>query len=61
MVKRYIRRTYGIIRSVGIELEEASTCAKFAQVQTEVSRTIKREISHYNLDLIISVGYSVNS
>jgi prophage maintenance system killer protein/phage regulator Rha-like protein len=43
------------------ELDEASTCAKFAQVQTEGSRTIKRGINHYNLDLIISVGYRVNS
>ncbi|NQX38319.1 Fic/DOC family protein [Pedobacter steynii] len=43
------------------ELEEISTCAKFAQVQTEGSRTIKREVIHYNLDLIISVGYRINS
>ena len=43
------------------ELDEASTCAKFAQVQTEGTRTIKREINHYNLDLTISVGYRVNS
>ncbi|WP_084529338.1 RhuM family protein [Pedobacter caeni] len=38
-----------------------STCAKFAQVQTEGLRTIKREVIHYNLDLIISVGYRINS
>ncbi|WP_316749638.1 RhuM family protein [Pedobacter gandavensis] len=43
------------------ELDERSTCAKFAQVQTEGSRAIKREVTHYNLDLIISVGYRVNS
>ena len=43
------------------ELEEISTCAKFAQVQNEGIRTVKREITHYNLDLIISVGYRVNS
>lgn len=43
------------------ELDEISTCAKFAQVQTEGSRTIKREVIHYNLDLIISVGYRINS
>ncbi|MDR6783897.1 prophage maintenance system killer protein [Pedobacter africanus] len=43
------------------ELDEASTCAKIAQVQTEGTRTIKRDINHYNLDLIISVGYRVNS
>ena len=43
------------------ELEEKATCAKIAQVQIEGNRTIKREIEHYNLDLILSVGYRVNS
>lgn len=43
------------------ELESASTCAKFAQVQTEGERTVTREIDHYNLDVIISVGYRVKS
>lgn len=43
------------------ELEERSTCAKIAQVQIEGSRNVKRLISYYNLDMIISVGYRVNS
>jgi hypothetical protein len=43
------------------ELSEETTCAKIAQVQKEGKRTIKRNIDHYNLDLIISVGYRVNS
>lgn len=43
------------------ELNEGSTCAKIAQVQKEGSRNIAREVMHYNLDLIISVGYRVNS
>jgi prophage maintenance system killer protein len=43
------------------ELDESSTCAKFAQVQKEGERKIERAINHYNLDLIISVGYRVNS
>ncbi len=43
------------------ELSEEATCAKFAQVQDEGSRKIKRVVTHYNLDLIISVGYRVNS
>ncbi len=43
------------------ELSENATCAKFAQVQKEGSRTVKRNIKYYNLDVIISVGYRVNS
>ena len=43
------------------ELNEKATCAKFAQVKTEGARTVTREIEHYNLDAIISVGYRVNS
>ena len=37
------------------------TVAKFATVQKEGSRNIKREIDYYNLDMIISVGYRVKS
>ena len=43
------------------ELDQIATCAKFAQVQKEGKRSITREIQHYNLDVIISVGYRVNS
>lgn len=43
------------------ELEEFSTCAIFAQVREEGKRTITRRIPFYNLDMIISVGYRVNS
>lgn len=43
------------------ELEKNSTCAKFAQVQTEGSRAVEREYDYYNLDVIISVGYRVKS
>ena len=43
------------------ELSREATCAKIAQVQKEGKRTIKRNIDHYNLDMIISVGYRVNS
>lgn len=43
------------------ELDPNSTVAKFATVQTEGSRAIKRVIEFYNLDVIISVGYRVNS
>ena len=43
------------------ELEEASTCRNYRQVQTEGSREVSRTIPFYNLDMIISVGYRVKS
>lgn len=43
------------------ELVQEATCRKFRQVRTEGNRTIEREIDHYNLDVIISVGYRVKS
>lgn len=43
------------------ELYENSTCAKIAQVRLEGGRSIKRVVPYYNLDMIISVGYRVNS
>ena len=43
------------------ELEREATCAKIAQVQTEGGRQVTRTIPYFNLDMIISVGYRVNS
>src|ERR1043165_2426470 len=43
------------------ELNEKETCAKIAQVRHEGKKTVSRDILHYNLDAIISVGYRVNS
>ena len=43
------------------ELEETRTVAKFATVQKEGKRIVEREVEHYNLDVIISVGYRVKS
>ena len=43
------------------ELDLFSTCAENAQVQVEGARKVKRRIKIYNLDMIISVGYRVNS
>ncbi len=43
------------------ELEMDSTIAYFAIVQNEGGRRVSREVAHYNLDMIISVGYRVNS
>lgn len=43
------------------ELEEIATIRNFRIVQVEGNRTVEREVNHYNLDAIISVGYRVNS
>lgn len=43
------------------ELDREATCAKIAQVQTEGKRRVSRNIPYFNLDMIISVGYRVNS
>lgn len=43
------------------ELTPAATIRKFRIVQQEGERKVNREIEHYNLDMIISVGYRVNS
>lgn len=56
----------GIVRHINNiykdeELEENSTCAKIAQVQKEGTREVKRIYPYYNLDMIISIGFRVNS
>ncbi len=43
------------------ELTEAATLRKIERVQTEGAREVRRQIEHYNLDAVISVGYRVNS
>ena len=43
------------------ELDEASTISILETVQKEGSRSVKRNVTFYNLDAIISVGYRVNS
>ncbi len=43
------------------ELNQSSTVSKMEIVQTEGSRSVKRNVDFYNLDAIISVGYRVNS
>ena len=43
------------------ELKPDSTVAFFATVQNEGARKVERNIAYYNLDMIISVGYRVNS
>ena len=55
-IQRHVKRIY----EEG-ELKPNSTCAFFAQVKTEGKRRVERQIPIYNLDMIISVGYRVNS
>jgi len=43
------------------ELDKGATCRKFRQVQQEGERMVTRNPEYYNLDLIISVGYRVDS
>ena len=56
VVVRHINNVYKVW-----ELDEKWTCAKIAQVQTEWKRQVKRTVNFYNLDVIISVWYRVNS
>ena len=55
-IVRHINNIYKIE-----ELNRESTCAKIAQVQMEGNRKVARQIPYFNLDMIISVGYRVNS
>ena len=43
------------------ELQEEATIRKFRIVQTEGSRQVNREVKHYNLQVVISVGFKVNN
>lgn len=56
VIVRHIRNIYK-----SAELCEDATYTKNAQVQEEGGRTVRRTIPYYNLDMIISVGYRVNS
>jgi len=55
-ISRHIQNIY----KLG-ELKEGPTVAKIATVQTEGKREIQRLVEYYNLDVILSVGYRVNS
>lgn len=56
VINRHIKNAY----KEG-ELDEKATSAKFALVRSEGSRKVQREVVHFNLDVIISVGYRVKS
>jgi hypothetical protein len=58
--KRTISEHIGNVFSEG-ELNKSSTVRNFRTVQTEGNREIERALDHYNLDVIISVGYRVKS
>ena len=55
-VTRHIKNIYD-----DNELDENSTCAENALVQTEGKRKVKRTIKIYNLDMILAVGYRIKS
>ncbi len=56
VISRHIKNIY----KAG-ELDRKSTVAKIATVQKEGKREVVREIEYYNLDVILSVGYRVDS
>lgn len=43
------------------ELEQKATVSKMETVQLEGAREVKRKVEYYNLDLVLSIGYRVNS
>ncbi len=55
-VSRHIRNIFE-----SKELDQKRTVANFATVRNEGERSIERKIEYFNLDLILSVGYRVNS
>ena len=55
-INEHIKKIYS-----DAELEEQSTIRKYRIVQTEGSRQVSREITHYNLQMIVAVGFKVNN
>lgn len=55
-INEHIKKIYG-----DSELAESVTIRKFRIVQTEGSRQVSREVAHYNLQMIIAVGFKVNN
>ena len=43
------------------ELRHEATCKEYLQVRTEGKRSVERRLKHYNLDMILAVGYRVRS
>ena len=71
MTQAQIAELFGVDRSVITkhvanvyaegELDGEATSAKIAQVRQEGARRVERQIEHYTLDMVISVGYRVSS
>lgn len=55
-ISEHIQKIYG-----DNELTESATIRKFRIVQTEGSREVSRDVKHYSLQMIISVGFKVNN
>ena len=55
-INEHIKKIYG-----DSELAESATIRKFRIVQTEGARQVSRELVHYNLQMIIAVGFKVNN
>ena len=55
-INEHIRKIYA-----DNELSEAATVRNFRIVQTEGSREVSREVKHYSLQMIISIGFKVNN
>ena len=63
MYDKDVRTIHEHIQNVYLEgeLDQPATIRKFRIVRQEGSRQVQRDIAHYNLDVIISVGYRVKS
>ena len=55
-INQHIKKIYD-----DMELEPVSTIKKYLIVQTEGARQVSREVTHYNLQMIIAVGFKVNN
>ena len=66
MAELFQTTVHNIIMHVGniykeAELQREGTCKDFLQVRKEGSRNVRRPVNFYNLDMILSVGYRVNT
>ena len=55
-ITQHIRAIYA-----GSELIDAATCKPYLRVRDEAGRQVSRSLKHYNLDVVIAIGYRVRS